>query len=220
MNVSIVFLFCSFLWSTSSSDLHISQGSHSSSSSSGESSHDYYEEDNQTPFSQQSDHPTRGEFNEARIDIQALTSNINLFKKKPDVRNLKLLVQEIADKANIAYNNEKKGTVRGTHKHTFCKDFMDKIKGKNKNTEFDNVRAEYLTLDGKSRFDVIWFDKNNKNKSQNKQKNAYVFDYKFGDDTKNKSKDSDENQYKESLKKIGYTLNGGIRDIHPSNNFF
>lgn len=115
-------------------------------------------------------------------------------------------MQEIADIANMRHNHEKKGTVRGTHKHTFCKDFMEHIKRDNP-ISFKNVHPEYTTTDKKSRFDVVCFFAGNK---------AVVFDYKFGEE-KNVSKPSDATQYQKSLALEGKTMVGTIRDIKPRN---
>lgn len=170
-----------------------------------------YTTDEETTYSQENPYPPKGskertqqrqEFNHKRIteQFEHVGPFIEKFIKSETPANLNNLLLQIAYVANKAYNAEKVGTGRGTHKHTFCKDFMNEIK--RRYPHFPDVRAEHSI--GNSRFDVIWI----------KGKDAYVYDYKFGD-TNNTSKPSDSEDYRRDLLNAGYKMVGNINDIHP-----
>lgn len=165
---------------------------------------EHYSQSDEAQMSKVPNKVKRTEFNDKIITqrIGSLQGEINTFKSTPTSVNLETLLFAIADIANKAYNDTKVGKKIGTYKHKFCKDFMVKIKSNNNGTTFDNVHPEY-SLDT-ARFDVIWFN----------NKDAYVFDYKFGEDN-NKSSKQDSEDYKQVLSKNGYTMKGNIKDIHP-----
>jgi hypothetical protein len=145
----------------------------------------------------------RAEFNQKIIllHLGSLGDDIIRFQGTPNARNLKFLLDEIANIANQAYNATRRGHLIGTYKHKLCKDFMVEIKSQY--SGFSKVHPEYPLDD--ARFDVIWFDSTD----------AYVFDYKFGEDT-NKSSSQDNIKYSKALSSSGYTMKGNIRDINPS----
>jgi hypothetical protein len=151
----------------------------------------------------------RTEFNQKIIllHLNSLEKDIDRFYNSPSAGNLKTLLSAIADIANKAYNETRVGSRIGTYKHKLCKDFMLEIKSKHHG--FSKVRPEYFLQYGSTnhkgaRFDVIWFVDND----------AYVFDYKFGDES-NQTTTKKNQYYDKVLTHYKYNMKGNVRDIHP-----